>query len=185
MFLINSRLSLFTATHLRGLPLSLSYGVNLPSSLTTLLPMALGFSPHLPVSVCGTDTTSIPHAFSRLITSDFATKFHSLTPGATNARYRLHSVSACLNCGGYGISTVCASATHLCLALASGLPGADEPAPGNLRFSAITILTQFSLLIPAFSLVYLPTAPYGTASSYIQRSPTPRINTQPKLRLYA
>ena len=26
----------------------------MPSSLTTLLPMALGFSPHLPVSVCGT-----------------------------------------------------------------------------------------------------------------------------------
>ena len=122
-------------------PFFRSYGVNMPSSLTTLLPMALGFSPHLPVSVCGTDTTSIPRAFSRLITSDFATKFHSLTPGATNARYRLHSVSARLNCGGYGISTVCASATHLCLALASGLPGADEPAPGNLRFSAITILT--------------------------------------------
>ena len=73
MFLINSRLSLFTATHLRGLPFSLSYGVNLPSSLTTLLPMALGFSPHLPVSVCGTDTTSIPYTFSRLITCDFPT----------------------------------------------------------------------------------------------------------------
>ena len=123
MFLINSRLSLFTAAHFRGLPLSLSYGVNLPSSLTTLLPMALGFSPHLPVSVCGTDTTSIPHAFSRLITSDFATKFHSLTPGATNARYRLHSVSACLNCGGYGISTVCASDTLLSLSLAPAYLG--------------------------------------------------------------
>ena len=176
MFLINSRLSLFTATHLRGLPLSLSYGVNLPSSLTTLLPLALGFSPHLPVSVCGTDTTSIPRAFSRLFT---------YASGATNALDILYSVSARLNCGGYGFSTVCASATHSCLTLASGLPWADEPAPGNLRFSAITILTQFSLLIPAFSLVYLPTAPYGTASSNIQRSPTPRINTQPKLRLYA
>ena len=185
MFLINSRLSLFTATHLRGLPFSLSYGVNLPSSLTTLLPLALGFSPHLPVSVCGTDTTSVPYAFSRLITPYFPTKFQSLTTRATNAGLQLYSVSAYLNCGGYGISTVCASATHLCLALASGLPGADEPAPGNLRFSAITILTQFSLLIPAFSLVYLPTAPYGTASSNIQRSPTPRVNTQPKLRLYA
>ena len=37
-------------------PLFRSYGVNLPSSLTTLLPLALGFSPHLPVSVCGTGT---------------------------------------------------------------------------------------------------------------------------------
>ncbi|EDS05860.1 hypothetical protein CLOSCI_01950 [[Clostridium] scindens ATCC 35704] len=33
---------------------SRSYGVILPSSLTMLLPSALGFSPHLPVSVCGT-----------------------------------------------------------------------------------------------------------------------------------
>ena len=115
--MINSCLGLFTAACFRRLPLSLTYGVNLPSSLTTLLPLALGFSPHLPVSVCGTDTTSIPHAFSRLITSDFATIFHSLTPGATNARYRLYSVSACLNCGGYGISTVCASVTPCGLAL--------------------------------------------------------------------
>ena len=37
-------------------PLSLSYGVNLPSSLTTLLPLALESSSYLPVSVCGTGT---------------------------------------------------------------------------------------------------------------------------------
>ena len=35
-------------------PLFRSYGVNLPSSLTTLLPLALEFSSYLPVSVCGT-----------------------------------------------------------------------------------------------------------------------------------
>ena len=35
-------------------PFSRSYGVNLPSSLTTLLPLALEFSSYLPVSVCGT-----------------------------------------------------------------------------------------------------------------------------------
>ena len=58
--------------------------------------------------------------------------------------------------GGYGISTVCASATPFGLTLAPGLPGEDEPAPGNLRLSAIAILTQFSLLIPAFSLLYCP-----------------------------
>ena len=38
----------------RELPLFRSYGVNLPSSLTMLLPFVLGSSPHLPVSVCGT-----------------------------------------------------------------------------------------------------------------------------------
>ena len=45
---------------LAWLPLSRSYGVILPSSLTTLLPLALGFSPHLPVSVCGTGTLPSP-----------------------------------------------------------------------------------------------------------------------------
>ena len=38
-------------------PFSQSYGVNLPSSLTMLLPIVLGSSPHLPVSVCGTGTS--------------------------------------------------------------------------------------------------------------------------------
>ena len=46
-------------------PFSRSYGVIMPSSLTTLLPLALGFSPHLPVSVCGTGAFSIPPYFSR------------------------------------------------------------------------------------------------------------------------
>ena len=81
----------------------------------------------------------------------------SLTPGSTNARViRFMSVPYFKSFGGYGISTVCASATPFGLALAPGLPRADEPAPGNLGFSAITILTQFSLLIPAFSLLYRP-----------------------------
>ena len=58
--------------------------------------------------------------------------------------------------GGYGISTVCASATPFGLTLAPDLLGADEPSSKNLRFSANMILTYFSLLIPAFSLVYSP-----------------------------
>ena len=58
--------------------------------------------------------------------------------------------------GGYGISTVCASATPLGLTLAPDLLGADEPSSKNLRLSAIKILTYFSLLIPAFSLLYSP-----------------------------
>ena len=44
-------------------PLSRSYGVNLPSSLTTLLPLALEFSSYLPVSVCGTGALTIHTAF--------------------------------------------------------------------------------------------------------------------------
>lgn len=49
-----------------GHPLSRSYGVNLPSSLTTAHSSTLGFSPHLPVSVCGTGTVQSPiRGFSR------------------------------------------------------------------------------------------------------------------------
>ena len=56
MFLVNSRQTLFTATSsgFYTLPrhsLSRSYGVMLPSSLTKVLSSALGYSPHLPVSV--------------------------------------------------------------------------------------------------------------------------------------
>ena len=73
MFLLNSRLGLFSAppSRLGGLPLhgseypfSRSYGVNLPSSLTRVLPRTLGFSPRLPVSVCGTGTQYLARGFS-------------------------------------------------------------------------------------------------------------------------
>ena len=56
VFLLNSCLSLFSAAWFPRHPLSLSYGAILPSSLTMLLPPALGFSPHPPVSVYGTGT---------------------------------------------------------------------------------------------------------------------------------
>ena len=155
--MVNSRLGLFTATHSRERLFSRSYESNLPSSLTTLLPLVLGFSPHLPVSVCGTGTWNIPYTFSRHCLPLLPYYFQSLSPGATIARVRVqHCVSVLKFFGGYGISTVCASTTPSGLALAPGLPGADEPTPGNLRFSAITILTQFSLLIPAFSLLCSP-----------------------------
>lgn len=64
MFLVNSRLGHFSAApasspsklnHRPEHPLSRSYGVNLPSSLTRVISSTLGYSPHLPVSVCGTD----------------------------------------------------------------------------------------------------------------------------------
>jgi hypothetical protein len=63
--LLNSCLGLFTAACLRRHLFLLTYEVNLPSSLTTLLPLVLGFSPHLPVSVCGTGTFYLDSGFSR------------------------------------------------------------------------------------------------------------------------
>ena len=63
MFLLNSCLGHFSAASLKRHPFSRSYGVILPSSLTTLLPPALGFSPHPPVSVYGTGTYKTIAAF--------------------------------------------------------------------------------------------------------------------------
>ena len=54
MFLLNSCLGHFSAATSLWHSFSRSYGVILPSSLTTLLPPALGSSPHPPVSVYGT-----------------------------------------------------------------------------------------------------------------------------------
>ena len=128
VFLLNSRLGLFSAATSLWRPLFRSYGTNLPSSLTTLLPLALESSSYLPVSVCGTGAEDIHRAFLALVYMYFPTKFRSLTPGSTIARVtRFPSVPLLKSFGGYGISTVCASATPFGLTLAPGLLGADEP----------------------------------------------------------
>ena len=142
MFLVNSRLGLFAAACRSRLPLSRSYGVILPSSLTTLLPLALGFSPHLPVSVCGTGALAYARAF--LASEHHRLRYYISLPFARVNQRPGSVISKCpsgLSFGGYGISTVCASTTPFGLALAPGLPWADEPSPRNLRFSAIMIPT--------------------------------------------
>ena len=69
--MVNSRNPLVSATHTRsesksrhghGHTFSRSYGVNLPSSLASVLSRALGFSPRPPESVCGTVTDSSHYA---------------------------------------------------------------------------------------------------------------------------
>ena len=85
---------------------------------------------------------SIPQSFSRLRTSRTSLLyFRSLTPGSTNARVPLFRSVPLFKfrwlrnfyrmCIGYTFRS------HL----SSGLPGVDEPSPGNLRFSAIMIPT--------------------------------------------
>ena len=60
-------------------------------------------------------------AFLAIVQACFPTKFQSLTPGATNARViPFQCVPTLNNFGGYGISTVCASATPFGLTLAPG-----------------------------------------------------------------
>ena len=77
VLLLNSCLSLFSAATSQWHPFSRSYGVILPSSLTMLLPPALGFSPHPPVSVYGTGTVQTIAAFLDAWLTDFATLFRS------------------------------------------------------------------------------------------------------------
>ena len=154
-----------------------TYGVNLPSSLTTLLPLVLGFSPHLPVSVCGTGAFTLDSGFSCQCGICYFGTLISLPirpsnlPAAFPARMstslgralpssRLTCPPASpllLTCNSStGISTCYPSTTPLGLALGPDLPWADEPSPGNLRFSTVKILTLLSLLIPAFSLLPRP-----------------------------
>ena len=85
VFLINSRLDLFTATpwrlgrevlHAGGYPFSRSYGVIMPSSLTMVLPIASVCSTCPPVSVLVRAPHGLPRGFSRKCgVTDFA---HSL-----------------------------------------------------------------------------------------------------------
>ena len=66
VFLLNSCLDLFSAPNSRWDPLSRSYRVSLPSSLTVNHSSALVYSTRLRVSVCGTGTSRIKFSgFSR------------------------------------------------------------------------------------------------------------------------
>ena len=73
VFLLNSCLGQFSAATFTWHSFSRSYGVILPSSLTMLLPSALGFSPHPPVSVYGTGTIYTIAAFPDSQLTSFAT----------------------------------------------------------------------------------------------------------------
>ena len=139
-----------------------------------LLPSALGFSPHPPVSVYGTGRTKTIAAFPDSRISPFPTSVRSalrlclamrlfqhgsssactgiLTPGRGSS----FCVTTVLFDAGTGISTSCPSATLSSLALGPDLPRADQLYPGNLGYSAERILTFLSLLIPAFSLLSSP-----------------------------
>ena len=177
MFLINSCLGLFSATSFHWYPFSLTYGVNLPSSLTTLLPFVLGFSPHLPVSVCGTGTLHLDSGFScQCGICRFGTYFPSSSRLRIILRFSLQDylprlyklfqllarliplrphISHSMH-GSTGIFTCCPSPTRLRLGLGPDLPWVDKPSPGILRLSTVKILTLLSLLIPAFSLLPRP-----------------------------
>ena len=151
-----------------------------------LLPSALGFSPHPPVSVYGTGAIQTIAAFLdawltlfptldsvRITSSDCRTDLPvRLLPclrRAFHSRLVLSTrVPTVLLYRGTGISTCCPSVTSFDLALGPDLPRADQLYSGNLRYSAGRILTFLSLLIPAFSLLIPPLLLIGTASSVLR-----------------
>ncbi len=115
----------------------------MPSSLTMLLPSALGFSPHLPVSVYGTGTVQTIAAFL----GSWLTHFPTSVRYASRLRIvtRICQRDSYLACRGIpfplvlslcvptvllycstGISTCCPSATSFDLTLGPDLPRADQ-----------------------------------------------------------
>ena len=173
MFLLNSCLSHFSAAGSLRRPFSRSYGAILPSSLTTLLPPALGFSPHPPVSVYGTGTYETIAAFldsmdsgASLLLFRSPSRFGSCRwvclpaiplrlDRSFHSRLSLSScVPTVLSICSTGISTCYPSTTSFDLALGPDLPRADQLYPGNLGYSAVRILTLLSLLISLFSKVH-------------------------------
>ena len=148
----------------------------MPSSLTTLLPFVLGFSPHLPVSVCGTGDWLLIAAFLASVESAASVLFSlpvkvsnhpayfttglspllSPTFSAVGSAYPSVSPRLLTSFVSTGISTCYPSPTPFGLCLGPDLPWVDEPSPGILRFSTVKILTSLSLLIPAFSLLPRP-----------------------------
>ena len=169
----------------------------MPSSLTMLLPLILGPSPHPPVSVCGTGAPGLDSGFSsQRGTACFGTCISlPVTPQAHAARISLHGALGRLDrlfqrpahaillrphfsqaaVGGARISTRCPSPTPFGLGLGPDLPWEDEPCPGTLGFSMVKILTSLSLLIPAFSLPCRPRLLTMALLPTAARSPTTRI----------
>ena len=129
MFLVNSCLGLFTAASFEA-PLIPKLRGQLAEFLDNPSPVGLRI---LSSSTCvglRYGHLSIPRSFSRHRASPTSLLvFGPFRPGRPTPGTGYLYVSLRLGFGGYGISTVCASTTPSGLALAPGLPWADEPSP--------------------------------------------------------
>ena len=189
MFLLNSCLGLFSAAIFRWRPFSRSYGTILPSSLTALLPSALGSSPHLPVSVYGTGAIQAIAAFLDTYPSLFPTSVRSSCGAPFRARFFLRAWISALS--RFSIpgreSYVCPHSSvvwqgsnlqllsigygfrpHLRPRLSQGRSALPwNPWIFGLKDSHFHLATRSGILSPIQS-----TAPSGTASSRMRCSPT-------------
>ena len=143
-----------------------------------LLPPALGFSPHPPVSVYGTGTRYTIAAFLgsrnrmlryfrslRVTDSDCEAGLpSSLLPRLPRASHPRAMLSFCvptvLITRGTGISTCCPSATLLSLALGPDLPRADQLYSGILGYSALEDSHLHLATHSGILSSYKSTAPY-------------------------
>ena len=136
MYLVNSRNPLFSATpasseskspHQKGHTFSRSYGVNLPSSLTSVLSRALGYSPRPPESVCGT-VTEDPH---------YAAFLGSMESPSYGAGAPPHHVSELLS----RLCLLTPTRTSYLLEPGNPSPGSAYPSP-SLLSSTLSIVVQ-------------------------------------------
>ena len=179
----------------------------MPSSLTRVFPRTLGFSPRLPVSVCGTGTCSLVRSFSRQCgLSGFAFPEGSAPgqlsalcqgdlpprrPAAFDALFQSRARTApCVTPSSNGPMRyrnfrLLSFAYACCLGLGPDLPRADDRCPGNLRLSVGRILTVLFATHTGILTAALSTCPSGHASPMAVRSPTHHIAVMPRLRFRA
>ena len=130
VFLLNSRLGLFSAAFSQRRPFSRSYGAILPSSLTRVLPSVLGFSPRPPVSVSGTGASGLVSSFSRQREiMRFLTKFQS------PSRISLHGTRTSLRSSlcAWTRLTITALALSFCVTASLMQPLAVQESPPALH----------------------------------------------------
>ena len=175
MFLLNSRLGLFSAAcfqapllpKLRGhfaeflnkgslvrlrilsSPTCVGLRYGHPYNITSTFSCQRGFT-------CFATLISLPIT-AQLTSAYFTTE----SPNRLDRLYHqpAHAILLCqcfAHKGGTGISTSYPSPTTFVLGLGPDLPWADEPSPGNLGLSTCRFLACISLLIPAFSLLHRP-----------------------------
>ena len=178
--MLNSRLGLFTAACLRRHPFFRSYGVNMPSSLTTLLPLALGFSPHPPVSVFGTGAR---FPFLATTLPCFLTIFSPFRPCLPAHGSGLRCVSVSLSDRLRIIYRICIDyAFRPRLSPRLTLGGRTFPRKPWIfgHYDSHAILATHSGILTSVK----STAASAATSPRTERSPTQCL-TLPKLRLYA
>ena len=165
----------------------------LPSSLTRVLSCALGYSPHLRVSVSGTVAHAWPSrsfpapwlirlrlAYARLpVTARLGRSFDPaldsspLGPELPFSGADPPCASRHQNMRGAGILTSFPSATRFRLALGTGLPRADCLYPGNLRFPADGNPTRLFVTYACILSSVSSSAPRGFAFTGPRNAPLP------------